>query len=152
MTHVQRRTGYVYEELYLWHDAGSISYNRQWVQPGEAWENPETKGRLHSLLSATGLVDKLIRIRARNAIKEEILRFHTLAHHDRIKESSDARGGDGDFAQYGHGSYEIAMLSVGGVLSAVEAMLIDKTIGMVFFFNPYINLNLYIPFSCPFTP
>jgi acetoin utilization deacetylase AcuC-like enzyme len=124
----KRRTGYVYEEIYLWHDPGSISYGRQWVQPGEAWENPETKGRFHSLISATGLVDHLVKVRARSATREEVLRFHTIGHHDRVKEASDGRGGDGDFAQFGHGSYEIALHSVGGVLAAVEALLITKTI------------------------
>jgi len=123
-----RRTGYVFEELYLWHDEGSIQYGRRWVQPGEAWENPETKHRLHSLLSATRLVDRLVRVRARTATQTEICRFHTVEHHDRIKAASAERGGDGEFAQFGHGSYEIACIAAGGVLAAVEALLVDHTI------------------------
>ena len=118
-----RRTGYVFEELYLWHDPGSISYNNKWVQPGEGWENKDTKSRLHSLLCVSGIVDKLIRVPARRATRSELCRFHTEIYHDRIKEQSSCHGGDaGEVAQFGAGSYEIAALSAGGVLAAVEAI------------------------------
>lgn len=124
MTAVNRRTGYVFEELYLWHDPGSISYNNRWIQPGEAWENKDTKSRFHSLLCASGMIEKLFKVSARAATRTELCRFHTESYHDRIKEESNHRGGDGgDVAQFGAGSYEIAALSAGGVLSAVEAVV-----------------------------
>lgn len=119
-----RRTGYVFEELYLWHDPGSISYNNKWVQPGEGWENKDTKSRMHSLLCVSGIADKLIRVAARRATRSELCRFHTEIYHDRIKEQSSCRGGDaGEVAQFGAGSYEIAALSAGGLLAAVEAIV-----------------------------
>ena len=58
------RTGFVFEEVYMWHDSGTISFDK-WVQPGEHWENPDTKRRFHGLLNASGLLDKLIIIKAR---------------------------------------------------------------------------------------
>jgi acetoin utilization deacetylase AcuC-like enzyme len=120
----QRRTGYVFEELYLWHDPGSISYNNKWVQPGEAWENKDSKSRFHSLLCVSGLADKLIKVPARKATRAELCRFHTEEYHDKIKKDSELRGGDGgEVAQFGAGSYEIAALSAGGVMTAVEAVL-----------------------------
>ena len=59
-------------------------------------ENPSTKRRLHGLLMTSGLIDHLIPIRARQATKYEILRFHTPEYHDRIvAESKLSKGGDG---------------------------------------------------------
>ena len=120
----QRRTGYVFEELYLWHDPGSISYNNKWIQPGEAWESKDTKSRFHSLLCVSGMMSKLVQVAARTATRSELCRFHTESYHDRIVAESLHRGGDGgDVAQFGAGGYEIAALSAGGVLAAVEAVV-----------------------------
>lgn len=124
MASTNRRTGYVFEELYLWHDPGSISYNNRWIQPGEAWENKDTKSRFHSLLCASGMINNLVIVPARAATRSELCRFHTGSYHDRIKEESTHRGGDGgNVAQFGAGSYEIAALSAGGVMAAVEAVV-----------------------------
>ena len=124
MASTKRRTGYVFEELYLWHDPGSISYNNRWIQPGEAWENKDTKSRFHSLLCASGMINNLVKVSARAATRSELCRFHTERYHDRIKEESTHRGGDGgNVAQFGAGSYEIAALSAGGVMAAVEAVV-----------------------------
>jgi acetoin utilization deacetylase AcuC-like enzyme len=71
----------------------------------------------------SGLIDHLHRIKARPATEEELLTFHTAAYVARIKQESSERGGDGgDVCQFGHGSFEIAMLSAGGVLSGIEAI------------------------------
>lgn len=122
-----RQTGYVFEELFLWHDPGSISYNNKWVQPGEAWENKDTKSRLHSLICVSGLITNLTKIPARYATRSEICRFHTECYHDRIVGDSARRGGDGgEVAQFGAGAYEIAALSAGGVIAAVEAILMGS--------------------------
>ena len=116
-------TGYVFEDLYLWHDSGTLRYRRDFVEPMEAWENPETKRRLHSLLSVTGMLEHLKRIRARHATDDEILAFHTKEYLERIRSESQLNGGDGgDVCQFGHGSFEIAKLSAGGVLAGIEAI------------------------------
>ena len=117
-------TGYVFEEIYLWHDSGSLRYQRDFVEPMEAWEHPDTKRRLHSLLSITGMLDHVRRIPARSATDEEILQFHTKDYLDRVRQESGLRGGDGgDMCQFGHGSFEIAKLSAGGVLAGIEAIV-----------------------------
>jgi acetoin utilization deacetylase AcuC-like enzyme len=117
-----KRTGYVYEELYLWHHAGTISFDK-WVEPGEIWENPDTKRRFHSLLAVSGLLHKLHPIRARAATKQEILRYHTEEYHDKIEVESKGTGGDGgEQCRFATGGYEIAALSVGGVLAAVSIL------------------------------
>lgn len=69
------KTGFVFEEVYMWHDSGSISFDK-WVQPGEHWENPDTKRRFHGLLNASGLLDKLIIIKARQGINILYIYIH----------------------------------------------------------------------------
>ena len=118
-----RRTGYVYEELFMWHNSGTISFSK-WVEPSEHWENPDTKRRFNGLLAASGLLDSLVSVRARHASREEICRFHTQRYHDYIVSESSGTGGDGgELARFGPGGYEIAALSAGGVLAAVEAIV-----------------------------
>lgn len=124
MTTATATTGYVFSETYLWHDPGSISFSK-WVQPGESWENADTKRRLHSLLSVSGLLDKCTIVKCRPASREEILRFHTATYHDRIVSESHREGGGdgGELARFAQGGYEIAALSAGGVLAAIEAVM-----------------------------
>jgi hypothetical protein len=82
------RTGYVFEELYMWHNSGSLSFSK-WVEHEESWESPATKRRLHGLLAVSKLLDKLVTVRARPATKQEITLFHTEAYHDSIVQQSN---------------------------------------------------------------
>lgn len=119
----KKRTGYVFEELYMWHDPGSISFSK-WVEPGEHWENADSKRRLHGILAASGLLDKLIHIKARHATRDDITKFHTGEYHDRILEMSNNNGGDaGEIARFSKGGYEIAALSAGGLLAAIDSIV-----------------------------
>ena len=120
-------TGFVHHERYLWHDTGSAGL---WmpagglVQPDVHAENPETKRRIRNLLEVSGLLDRLVRIEPRAATEDEVLRFHTAEYLERIKTMSAERGGDaGITTPFGNGSYEIALLSAGGVIAAVDAVL-----------------------------
>lgn len=124
---VPRRTGYIYEELMMWHNSGTLSFNK-WTEPLESWENALTKSRFNGLLEVSGLTEYLHRIKARKATKEEILRFHTLEYVNKIETLSESESGGnaGDFVRFGHGGYEIATLSTGGVLTAVEELIKDK--------------------------
>lgn len=124
----KRRTGYVFDEWYMWHDSGSISFTK-FMQPGPSQEDPETKRRIHNLIQVSGLYDKLIPIKARHATKEQILLFHTEKYHNLIMEGSlQSKGSDGgEQCRFGFGGYEIATLSCGGVLNAIDAVL-DNTV------------------------
>ena len=129
------KTGFLFHERYMWHDTGSAAL---WypaggmVQPGEHSENPETKRRLRNLLEVSGLMDKLIEIRAHEATKDDILRVHTPEYVDSIKAKSDDRGGDaGEATPFGNGSYEIALLAAGGTMAAADAVL-DGTVDNVY--------------------
>lgn len=69
-------------------------------------------------------MDHLTPIKPRPATEAEILRFHTPAHLDKIRRMSAAGGGDAsELTPFGSGSYEIALLSAGGTIEAIDAVL-----------------------------
>ncbi|CAK4078485.1 unnamed protein product [Aphanomyces euteiches] len=122
-----KQVGYVYEEIYMWHAPWpGLSEH---TQPFTPWENAETKRRFHSLLAVSGLLDKLHIVRARPATVEELQLNHEPHYITSIQEKSrQPNGGDaGDWAQFSQGGYEIASLSVGGVLALVDAVM-DGTV------------------------
>ncbi|WP_331766411.1 class II histone deacetylase [Embleya sp. NBC_00896] len=127
-------TGYVYHEIFGWHDTGTHaglfpSHPQAGIQPLAHVENADTKRRLHELLVVSGLMDHLVRVRPRPATEEEILRVHDRAHLDRVKaQSLLPKGGDaGDgLSPFGQGGYEIAALAAGGAVEAVDAVLAGR--------------------------
>jgi acetoin utilization deacetylase AcuC-like enzyme len=124
-------TGFVWHERYMWHNTGRasgpfLSDASGWLEPD--WrhaENSETKRRFRNLLEVSGLLDGLTRIDPRPATVEEVCRFHTPEYVDSVRELSAGAGGEGiDGATViGKGSYEVALLSAGGVIAAVDAVL-----------------------------
>ncbi len=120
-------TGLVFHERYLWHDTGHgwiIPNDGVALQPYEHPENPETKRRMLNLWRAAGMLDHLVAIEPRPATIDEVCRVHTRAHVDRIAALSAAGGGDaGGLTPIGLGSYEIALMSAGGCIAAVDAVL-----------------------------
>ncbi len=125
-----RRTGFLFHELYMWHDTGHAAL---WypaglkVQPGEHGENAETKRRMRNLMDVAGMFDTLTDIKPRYATEEEILRVHTREYVEKIKALSEGRGGDaGEATPFGHGGYDIARLSAGGVMAMVDAVVEKK--------------------------
>ena len=121
-------TGWVFHELYLWHDTrnyASLFPPGLTIEPGEHAENPTTKRRFRNLLEVSGLLEQLTPIRPRPATEAEVARFHTPDYIARIREmSSRADGGDaGVLTPFGQGGYEIALLAAGGTIAAVDAVL-----------------------------
>jgi acetoin utilization deacetylase AcuC-like enzyme len=124
-------TGYLWHELFGWHDTGTntglfVSDPAAGLQPLQHFENAETKTRLNSLVGASGLLEHLVQLAPRSATDEELLRVHTSAHVERIREESELpKGGDaGDgFSPFGHGGFEIAALAAGGAIVAAEAVV-----------------------------
>jgi acetoin utilization deacetylase AcuC-like enzyme len=117
-------TGYVWDERYAWHDAGRASLNPL-VEAYPAFDLPETKRRIHSLVEFSGLAHELVRINARPATEAELLGVHTEAYLKRIRDLSEAGGGHAGetTAQFGPDGYDIACLAAGGCLEAVKAVL-----------------------------
>jgi acetoin utilization deacetylase AcuC-like enzyme len=120
--------GIVVHEHYYWHDPGSAAGGRRpnghTLEVSHHAESPETKRRFHGLLSATGYLDHLTQIRPRHAEVDEVRRFHTGGYIDRVRDLSVIGFGDaGKEAYVGFGSYEIALLSVGGAIEATDAVM-----------------------------
>jgi len=126
-------TGYVWNELYGWHDTGSYAGllpPSLISQPYQHFESPESKQRFHSLVETSGLAKHLVRIDVVPATDEDILRAHTPEHLARIKaESALPKGGDaGDGASpFGFQGFDIAALAAGGSIAALNAVL-DGTV------------------------
>lgn len=120
-------TGFVFHELYLWHNTGNAAGVMPFGNPLEPYqhvENPDTKRRVRNLMEVTGLIEQLTPVRARPATDQEILRVHTARHLQHIRDLNDSLGAEaGAFAPMGRGSFDIAMLSAGGVIEAVDAVL-----------------------------
>jgi len=120
-------TGLVCHERYFWHDAGSsagFSEFSEYAQPDRHPESPESKRRLLALVDVSGLLDRLQRIKPRSATREELAYFHTERYIRAVETLSRGVGGViGDSATIGPGSFEIALLSAGGCLSALDAVL-----------------------------
>jgi acetoin utilization deacetylase AcuC-like enzyme len=120
-------TGWLSHELYMWHDTGAsagVLPPGLGVQPGTPYENPETKRRFRNLVEVSGLIDRLILFKPRPATEDEIARAHTREHIAKIKAMSAAGGGDASYlSPFGRSSFEIALLSAGGVIVAVDAVM-----------------------------
>src|SRR5579872_4792647 len=94
-------TGFVWHELFAWHDAGLYQSSiRSPVEPFPAYDTPETKRRFRNLVEVSGLLEKLIALPPIVASDEAILRVHTKQHLDRLMQA-DAAGG-GDVGPYAH--------------------------------------------------
>lgn len=121
-------TGFVWHESYAWHDTGThaafLPADGKIIQPDTHGEDPETKRRFKNLLEMSGLWEQLLQIKPRMAEEEDILRVHTARHLREIQTLSANGGGNtGVITVCAAGSYEIAMLSAGGVLASVDAVL-----------------------------
>jgi acetoin utilization deacetylase AcuC-like enzyme len=70
------------------------------------------------------MADHLVPIKPRMATIEEVERYHTKDYVARMKELSDSGGGDaGELTPFSGGGFEIALLAVGGTLTAIEMVV-----------------------------
>jgi acetoin utilization deacetylase AcuC-like enzyme len=125
-----RKTAFICDESYFWHDAGIAVLALPpggYLQPDGSAESPESKRRFKNLMEKSGLYDKLQLVKPRLATEAQLRYFHTNEHIERVKQLSKSGGGDcGVLANVGSGSYEIAALSAGGAIAAVEAVASGK--------------------------
>lgn len=117
-------TGFVFAERYLWHETGSWTEASPWIEPSTPPESPEPKRRIRNLLEVSNVAERLTSLAPRCATRFELERFHTPSYIERISSMSQARGGNaGGLTPFGRGSYEIARLAAGGVITAVDSVL-----------------------------
>lgn len=123
----QRRTAWIAPELCLWHHtqgwAGFFEPDMV-VQPGEHFENAETKRRFKNLVAVSGLARRLIDVEPRMADDASLLRVHSQAHIDHLRRICESGGGDtGALTPAGRSGLEIARLAAGAVLAGVDALM-----------------------------
>ena len=125
-----RATGFVFHELFLWHQTGLAALEIPpglLVQPDLHIENPESKRRIRNLLDATGVLEKLLSLKPRAATASEIERAHARAYIEQIRALSDSGGGNAGVngfadAPFGRGGFEIASLAAGGAIVLTRAV------------------------------
>lgn len=124
------RTAFFWDEKCFWHFGGNYALLAPvggLVQPmvsGGLPEAPETKRRLKNLIDVTGLSEALTMTGAAPATQEDLLRVHPQSYLEEFKRLSDQGGGElGLRTPFGRGAYEIAALSAGLVIGAVEGVL-----------------------------
>lgn len=122
-----KKTGFICDEKYFWHNTGTGALfmpQGGYIQAHESSENPETKRRFKNLLEVSGLMDELVQVKPRCATVEEVSYYHPISYIKKVEQLSATGYGDaGSLAILGKDSYEIAMLSVGGAITAVEAVV-----------------------------
>jgi len=117
-------TGLIWDERFFWFDAGSSMPPLPGCEPYPAFDRPDTKRRIKSLLDASGLIAHLEVVKPVSATRDDLLRFHTEDYVARVEALSGASGGDvGENAWIGAGDYPTALLSAGGCMTAVDAVL-----------------------------
>lgn len=123
-------TAFYWDERCFWHSGGNYALTAPvggLVQPlaaGGLPESPETKRRLVNLLRVTGLADELDMQGAPEAAEEDLLRVHPQSYLGEFKRLSDAGSGElGERTPFGPGGYEIAALSAGLAVAALEGVL-----------------------------
>ncbi|TML85534.1 MAG: class II histone deacetylase [Actinobacteria bacterium] len=120
-------TGFVYDERCELHDNGSMLLDprvQRWLDVPHA-ERPERLKRTYQVLERSGVLERLERVPAREAAREELELVHTAAHVDAVHAAS-LRGGVhwvGPEARASEHSWTAALLAVGGLLEAVDRVV-----------------------------
>ncbi|MEM7127422.1 MAG: class II histone deacetylase [Chloroflexota bacterium] len=129
-----KKTALYFDERCLWHTTGEHVFIMPvggWLQPlaGNGHpESPESKRRIKALIDVSGLTAQLNVHSAEPVTVDDILRVHTKAYIEELKDKSDSGGGYAGFdAPFGKGSYEIACLSAGLAKSAVDQVLTGRS-------------------------
>lgn len=123
-------TGFFWDERCFWHGGGNYAGMLPvggLVQPmasGGLPESPESKRRLMNLMDVTGLAREVSLSGAAAASREDLLRVHPASYLDTFKAASDAGGGElGRRTPFGPGGYELAAVSAGLSIAALESVL-----------------------------
>jgi acetoin utilization deacetylase AcuC-like enzyme len=123
----ERKVGLVFDERYLFHDAGQylIGYREKYpfAEPVPHVGSPAMVGRSKHLMDLFGMTPAMSRIPAFEVDDDILLAYHTAEHVARVREIGKQGGDTGTGAPIGRGGDRIARLAVGGVVAAVDAVM-----------------------------
>ncbi len=123
-------THFLTDERTFWHTTGVQALFMPvegWVEPpagSYGADTPGSKRRILNLVRASGLDQHLSIRSASEATRDQLLAIHPASYIDEFKKLSDAGGGElGLFAPFNKGGYEIACLSAGLAIEAVDVLM-----------------------------
>ncbi len=124
------RTHFYTDERTFWHSTGVQALFLplgDWVEPpagSYGADTPGSKRRILNLIRASGLDQRVSVQSAPPAGREDLQRVHPADYIDRFKALSDENGGElGVFAPFSRGGFEIACLSSGLAIAALDAVV-----------------------------
>jgi acetoin utilization deacetylase AcuC-like enzyme len=125
-----KSVGLVFDDRYLAHDTGLFLIDDKFPfpfpKPVPHPSSPELVGRAKQLMDLAGVTDRMTRIDPHEASNEALLQFHTRAYLDRLAELDRTGGDAGSGAPMGIGGTRVARLSAGGVMAAVDAIMLGE--------------------------
>ncbi|SKC99408.1 Acetoin utilization deacetylase AcuC [Burkholderia sp. CF099] len=118
------------DERTFWHSGGNYVLAMpvgDWVQPAAGAgfvDSPDSKRRLLSLITVSGLAAQLDVRSADPATHADLLRVHSADYLQSFKALSDTTGGNlGILAPFSRGGFEIATVSAGLAIAAVDSVM-----------------------------
>jgi len=124
-----RSTGLVFSDRYLQHNTNPARLPRSgqpypFVEAVDHPSNPRLVERTKKLIDLTGLGHDLTPVMPYLATEADLTAYHAPEYVARVRELCAAGGGEtGQGAPVGPDSWEIALLSAGGVMAAVDAVM-----------------------------
>lgn len=123
-----RKVGLVFSDRYLQHNTNPLRLRSgqplPFVEAVDHYSNPRLVERTKKLIDLTGLGSRLVRVEPYPASIEAVTAYHDPEYVARVEALCRAGGGEtGQGAPAGIDSYDIALLSAGGVMAAVDAVL-----------------------------
>lgn len=120
-------TGMVFDESYFWYDSLNQAFPPYQIEPGGNPDRPDIKRRFYNLLNRSGIFKQLSQFGPRMASEAEILRVHSPEYYrSLLVQNRLAAGEGGPGAVFAQGGVDIARLSAGGALVAVENVISGK--------------------------
>ncbi len=123
------KTHFYTDERTFWHSTGVqalIMPIGEWVEPpagSYGADTPGSKRRILNLIRASGLGQTVSIRSASPAQRDDLLRVHPVEYIDRFKAVSDENGGElGVFAPFSKGGFDIASVSTGLAIAALDAV------------------------------
>lgn len=126
------KTGFIWDDRYLRHDVGDMKYvfkNGEEMGVFSEFENPKRAVVIKEMLEKTGLLEKMSPYVPYQAKEEDLLRVHTKEHIERINEACTKGIREvGPEAFVISISEEVARLSAGGAMKAVDVCMSEEDI------------------------
>jgi acetoin utilization deacetylase AcuC-like enzyme len=126
-------THFLTDERTFWHSTGVQALFLpigDWVEPPSGSygaDTPGSKRRLVNLVRAAGFDAELTIRSAESASRDDLLRVHPAGYIDAFKRLSDAGGGElGLFAPFSKGGFDIAALSAGLAIEALDSVVTGR--------------------------